>query len=891
MALHPDFPKDPYAILDPEVRWFPAEETLRDGGYEKLLPPLVPRLRKLVKEWRDNGYSGASQTTKALLRWWFIEEHNIWDSKGFAKQFRYYFAQREAIETAIYLAEVVGVREPVDLLQYDSSGRLSTGMFVEDWPRLVLKLATGSGKTKVLSLLIAWSYFHRVYEADSPFSKNFLLVTPNIIVLDRIKNDFTGNKIFFEDPILPDNGYEGQNWQDDFQIVVHLQDEVGAISSTGNIFLTNIHRVYQGDLLEASFSDEDTTDYFLGQKPVGKTNESKTDLGEIIRNVEELMVLNDEAHHISDETVWLKSIQDIANQLKLKGKQLSLQIDVTATPKNEKGILFPHVVCDYPLVEAIHQNVVKHPVLPDQASRAKLEEKQTSKFVEKFADFLDLGYLEWKKSYEEHVKTGKKAILFVMTDDTKNCDDVANHLASKYPEFSGGKVLTIHTNKSGEISESQARKDKDELDKLRRLSNEIDRMDSPYLAIVSVMMLKEGWDVRNVTTIVGLRAFVSKSNILPEQTLGRGLRLMYFGQGVEEYVSVIGTPAFMDFVESIRSEGVSIETRKMDRESRAIAPIIVEVDQNDKKDKGSLDIELPDLTPRISREFKNLSEMTSDMLSCKPVEYKKFTEEQTREIIFKKIGTGEVDHVTKLDTAGIIDYQSVVGFFTSGILRELRLVGGYDNLFGIIRDFVQSELFGKEIDLSDPVTIRNLSEPDARRTLEDTVKKAINNLTVVDSGDVEVRNYIRLSQAKPFVVNDQAYLVPRKSLFNKIVGDNRFELEVASFLDSCDDIVAFAKNNNAIGFKIDYQKADGSIANYIPDFFIKGDSKNIYILETKGREDVDDVLKIARLKQWCDDATKQQNKFKYHALYVKEEGWEKYKPKSFVQLIKTFPVK
>jgi len=87
-----------------------------------------------------------------------------------------------------------------------------------------------------MSLLLAWSYFHRLYEENSRLSKNFLLITPNIIVLDRIKADFEGLKIFYEDPILPDNGYGGQNWQNDFQIKLHLQDEVGAISKSGNIF-------------------------------------------------------------------------------------------------------------------------------------------------------------------------------------------------------------------------------------------------------------------------------------------------------------------------------------------------------------------------------------------------------------------------------------------------------------------------------------------------------------------------------------------------------------------------------------------------------------------------------------------------------------------------------
>jgi len=323
---------------------------------------------------------------------------------------------------------------------------------------------------------------------------------------------------------------------------LHLQDEVKVTHPTGNIFLTNVHRVYTGEDIAASPDDDDTMDYFLGKRPVGATTDSKVDLGMIVRDIDELMVLNDEAHHIHDPRLaWFKSIQDIHNRLLLKGRELSLQIDVTATPKHNNGAIFVQTVCDYPLVEAIRQNVVKHPVLPDAASRAKLTERQSAKYTEKYADYLDLGVIEWRKAYDEHQKLGKKAVLFVMTDDTRNCDDVKEYLEGTYPDLKGA-VLIIHTKNNGEISEAASGKNKEELEKLREQANNIDDAGSPYKAIVSVLMLKEGWDVRNVTTIVGLRAYTSAANILPEQTLGRGLRKMYPG-GLEEYVSVVGTDA------------------------------------------------------------------------------------------------------------------------------------------------------------------------------------------------------------------------------------------------------------------------------------------------------------------------------------------------------------
>ena len=108
-----------------------------------------------------------------------------------------------------------------------------SNMFDEDWPRFVVKMATGAGKTKVLSLLIAWSYFHKLYEADSALARNFLLIAPNIIVLDRLRADFDGLRIFFNDPVLPDNGHAGRNWRDDFQIALHIQDDVRVVRADG----------------------------------------------------------------------------------------------------------------------------------------------------------------------------------------------------------------------------------------------------------------------------------------------------------------------------------------------------------------------------------------------------------------------------------------------------------------------------------------------------------------------------------------------------------------------------------------------------------------------------------------------------------------------------------
>ncbi len=888
MALHKNFPDSPHAILDPDIRWFPADEALRETSAEKLMPPLVATLRRKVKEFRDGGYVGAADTSKSLLNWWFNTPHVLQQTDGVMSQFQYYFAQREALETIIYLYDVVGVQDKHDMMRFDASGLVSGSMFDETWRRFVVKMATGSGKTKVLSLALAWSFFHKLYEPDSQLARNFLVITPNIIVLDRIYRDFQGLRIFFEDPVLPDNGVDGRNWRDDFQLTLHKQDEVTITRPTGNIFLTNIHRVYAGNDIPPSPDDDNTMDYFLGKRPTGATTDSKVDLGMIVRDIDELMVLNDEAHHIHHPRMaWFKSIEDIHNRLKQKDTALSLQLDVTATPKHNNGAIFVQTVADYPLVEAISQNVVKHPVLPDAPSRAKLSERQSAKYTEKYADYIDLGVIEWRKAYAEHKKLGKKAILFVMTDDTRNCDDVAEYLEGHYPDLKGS-VLVIHTKNNGEISEAQSGKAKDELEALRKQANEIDDADNPYKAIISVMMLKEGWDVRNVTTIVGLRAYSAKSNILPEQTLGRGLRKMY-PNGTEEYVSVVGTNAFMDFVESIQAEGVVLERKAMGEGTAPNTPLVVEIDRdNEKKDIDALDIEIPVLTPRIYREYKNLNDLDVAVLGHQRVAYLEFSEEEQREIVFKDITTGEVSHTTILDTVGVADYRSVIGYFAQTIMKDLRLVSGYDVLYGKVKAFVQNELFDRPVELESPNTLRNLSELATTKMLIESFKKAINALTVQDKGNAEIRDTIKLRETRPFVAKDQGYLVPKKSVFNRIIGDSQLELRFAGFLEDCSDVLSYAKNYLAVHFKLDYVNSNGDISNYYPDFIVKLSDKYTVIVETKGQEDLDVPLKMARLRQWCEDINGMQSEVTYNFVYVDEEGFKKYEPKSFADLLASF---
>jgi len=521
--------------------------------------------------------------------------------------------------------------------------------------------------------------------------------------------------------------------------------------------------------------------------------------------------------------------------------------------------------------------------LPDEASRKEIVEKDSVDFIERYQDYIRLGYLEWEKQYKEF-KNCKTPILFIMTTNTKEADQAAEFL----------EVLTIHTNKSGEIKETaKGKRDKQELEKLRKAADELDKDNSLYKAVVSVLMLREGWDVKNVTTVVGLRPFQAKSKILPEQTIGRGLRKMFSLKAPEKLV-VIGTTPFLEFVEELKTEGVEFEYSPISFTQRSKNPIIIEVDQENKnKNLDELDILIPQMSPRIYREYKNLELINIGEFKNKKAVFKTFEERQLKEIIFSHIN-GEFSHKTVFKTT-ISDYRNVIGFFTSGILNESRLLrSGFNILYPKVKSFVKDRLFTKEVQLSNPQTLRNLSEAETKNIIFTTFKKAIDNLTITDKGFAEIKKYLSLKDTKPQVVENQPYLISEKSVFNKIVCDNNFELTFAAALENrFTDIISYAKNtrgDRGVNFKIEYQAQDGNIREYYPDFFVKQNHNTFFVIETKGREGTEDICKIKRLAEWSKDINAAQTEYTYTPLYIKQEDWEKKSEhiKSFSDLIKIF---
>jgi type III restriction enzyme len=456
---------------------------------------LVRAIRAQVDGWRRGGYAGVSETSRTLLMYWFQTEHLISDDDGNSILFRYHWAQREAIETIIYLYELRRIRSMAELMFEfgdETIADLALGIPPEEdrWPKNCAKIATGGGKTKVMSLAIVWSYYHSLYEPDSDLARHFVAIAPNLTVYERLKDDFENCAIFYHDPLLP------EEWKSDFQMQVVLQDEPGGAATQGTIYLTNIHRLYE---TRENGNDDEAGAASIFGPPVKRAQALETGAalrGRITAHPR-LMVLNDEAHHLHDpDLAWNRAIDALHSQSVGKGNSgVCLQLDFTATPKHNDGQLFRHIVCDFPLGEAVDAGIVKVPVLGESDELVERGDKRTPAH-ERYAMHLKLGYQRYQKTYEE-LSQVRQPILFVMTEDANAANEIADYLDSDAFPLLKGRVLNIHTRLKGRIKtvrrggrefkefvESETGMKPDDLSALREMSRELDKKDSKFRCVV-----------------------------------------------------------------------------------------------------------------------------------------------------------------------------------------------------------------------------------------------------------------------------------------------------------------------------------------------------------------------------------------------------------------------
>ena len=346
-------------------------------------------------------------------------------------------------------------------------------------------------------------------------STNFLIVAPNIIVYQRLEKDFASNRIFYALPLIP------PEWRSTWNQKVILRGESTEPDPSDNLFLTNIHQLYESR--EQDWTPQNAIEALLGRKPVKDLTASQRSMLDRVKELQNLVVLNDEAHHVHDEElVWSQSLLGIHQALP---HGLALWLDFSATPKDQNSMYFPWTVCDYPLAQAVEDRIVKAPLIvtreDDPSQPAHDPDHITRENVcEKYGYWIHAAVQRWQEHDQTYRKLGTRPVLFIMAEKNIFADAIGDYLwQTPGFGFKQAEVLVIHTDTAGEIT-------KKDVEKARQVARDIDQPGNRIKAIVSVMMLRKGWDVHNVSVVLGLRPFTAKAEILPEQVIGRGLRLM-----------------------------------------------------------------------------------------------------------------------------------------------------------------------------------------------------------------------------------------------------------------------------------------------------------------------------------------------------------------------------
>jgi type III restriction enzyme len=715
----------------------------------------------------------------------------------------------------------------------------------ENLRRFAFKMATGSGKTWVIAMAMVWSHFHKKRVPGSDLSTNFLIVAPNIIVYQRLEKDFASNQIFYELPLIP------PEWRGAFAQKLILRGEAAKPDPSGNLFLTNIHQLYESR--DQEWTPQNAIEALLGKKPAQDLAASgQRSMLERAKSVKDLVVLNDEAHHVHDEDLaWSQSLLAIHRALP---KGLSLWLDFSATPKDQNGMYFPWTVCDYPMAQAVEDRIVKAPLIvtkEDDPKRPSQDPDRITKenVAEKYGYWLRAAVQRWKEHWSVYRKLATKPVLFIMAEKNIYADALGQYLwQTKEFGFKESEVLVIHTDSAGEIT-------KKDLEKARQVARDIDKADNRIKAIVSVMMLREGWDVRNVTVVLGLRPFTAKAEILPEQVIGRGLRrMMQVSPDRTQTLEVLGTQNLLNVLrEQLEAEGVGVATAATDPPKAVIIEPILE--------RSAFDIAIPITKPRLEHNIRKLSDLRVEALE--PI----FEQEDLAEVFRLRLKlefvTTETEvHRAQIGARELPPSQELLASITNKVIDRARLPNRFAELYPVVKVYVASRCFGRAVDLESETIRSHLSRLEIQEGIAKYLARKISELTV-ERRSIEFANAeFRLSETKPFSWRrNLPPLVADKTVFNYVATYNDFERRFAQFLDQAPDVLRFAslgtteQGESGTQFRVDYLKPSGAIGFYHPDWVVMqraGEAEVNWIIETKGRVWEGTAAKDDAIRDWCE---------------------------------------
>lgn len=908
--------------------------------------PLVPALTRLVEADCVGLETGTAPilekvtpTTAELLRWWFqidcIDGRDVNFHKG----------QRQAILNTIYAHEVLNAKSLVELYEKLAAEDLVTARKLEQiskskHPKYCLKLATGTGKTWILQALMFWQFLNATRTPeDARFTRNFLIVAPGLIVYTRLLDAFLGKTrggsrdFATSDLARYSSLFIPENFKEEvFRFVqgnVCDKEDIGRkVTSGGLVAITNWHL-----LSDEAEEDEETgplapgltpdpkkvAQSILPLTPSANAGNSLDVLNrrferggplQYLRSLPSLVVFNDEAHHIHEvktegditEVEWQKSLRLIAEPMGAK----FIQIDFSATPYNQVGtgakaraVHFPHIVADFDLKAAMREGLVKSLVLD---KRREIGALPTDELQFK-ANRDEHGRPELSEGQRIMVRAGVAKLIklekeFATIDPTRHpkvlivCEDTT--VTPLVEEFllslglNADEVLRVDSNRKGELPE-------EEWTDLRERLFDMDVHNKPRV-VISVLMLREGFDVNNICVIVPLRTTGAK--ILLEQTVGRGLRLMWRGNEYEDMkvenrtlirtgkepkslidvLSVVEHPAFQSFYDDLMKEGLAGETGDDSDETKSTGDLIASPLRDGFEE---YDIPIPfilrdELEEIVARELdiQTLNEFTDmsfaqlkgfigkgDVFRSKDVQTgTQFGDYRVDGGIMTATGYNEflsrmVRRISASLSAPLTNSSRVFANISQRPFLQINL----PKLSAWLDCFIRQKLFGLPFDPFVDENWRLLClDPIANHIIREFGRKLpelTENQTVLPSTVTQRR----LSEIPKIAVRETFSIIAPKSIYERLPYPSRsggLELAFMEKANSDSSVQAFCKINEQkhLFMRLRYVKESGLPGFYSPDFLLRTPT-HVYLVETKSQSMLSqgDVRRKKRAAvAWCE---------------------------------------
>lgn len=881
--------------------------------------------------------------TADLLRYWF--EQDYCDTRFL----NFHEGQRQAILNIIYAHEVLKTTRLRDLYDAVAGDYLLQGGVLgevtrqrHDYPKYAAKMATGTGKTWVLNALMLWQHLNNAANPSDPrFSSNFLLVAPGLIVYERLLDSFMGKEHGGERDFSTSDIYSQRDLfvpeNDRTKVFAFLQSsvvtktEIGRkVTGSGLIAITNWH-LLAGQEDPDFLDDEDGVDAPGEEISPKKAVESifpltpGTSTGnaldtldrrferggplEALKDLPSLVVFNDEAHHIHEvkkseevtDVEWQKSLTEIAST---KGARF-MQFDFSATPYNEVGsgrnknkAYFPHIVVDFDLTSAMRAGLVKALALDKRKEvaalpldfRAERDEKNVvtglsnGQRVMLRAGLKKLQILEDKFKDADPTKHPK---LLVICEDTTVSPHVEEFL--KTAGLSEDDILRVDSGRKSELGAK-------DWESVREKLFDVDKHAQPKV-IISVLMLREGFDVSNICVIVPLRS--SQASILLEQTIGRGLRLMWRGNdAIDELKAetrermakrmeptnyfdvlfVVEHPAFSDFYEELLNGGLAVEVDDEDEKNTSATGDLEFVDLRPGYEE--YDFEIPIIIRDADEELREptinplklpVSRFPLDLILKQVGKGDRFVSEDQQ--TGTQFGDYRVDGGV-LTATGYNDYLSrmttrvteALGRNMTTSAKKYREISQFPILqayrpllLGWIDTYVRKRMFGEQFDPLEGENWRVLMLDDIAHELAGTFATMLVELQENEQVDAAVVQYRKLSDVATIPVRASSAADVNKCIYDRLPIPTKaggLERTFIHWADGDSAIEALAKIHE---YRHDflrrpYLKADGMPAQYSPDFLVRtGD--DIYVVETKAQSALSDEnvkRKQRAALAWCE---------------------------------------